>query len=181
MSTDATIATDRLTQTPAKPQRSPAYEHYLRSLRLRALSIQGWQIGLVAAFLIIWEVAPRNGWINPMLTSYPSAVARTFMTMLRDGTLVCLHGSYVKGALRVIFSTDGGHTWIAPAKDYGFLVDRCYGYGKAMELPDGSLFIVDQGTGGHATKDAQNMSIRCLRLRIRADHSGIDLLPAPNR
>jgi NitT/TauT family transport system permease protein len=108
MSTDATIATDRLTQTPAKPQRSPAYEHYLRSLRLRALSIQGWQIGLVAAFLIIWEVAPRNGWINPMLTSYPSAVARTFMTMLRDGTLVT-------------------HTWVTLSETVG-------GFGGGMLL-----------------------------------------------
>jgi hypothetical protein len=103
--------------------------------------------------------------------------------VLRDGTLVCLHGSYESdhSGLRVIFSTDGGHTWISPSKNYGFLVSRCYGYGKAMELPDGSLFITEQNYGGHTTKDAQNMSIRCLRLRIRADHSGIDLLPAPNR
>ena len=53
--------------------------------------------------------------------------------VLRDGTLVCLHGSYAPGhgGLRVIFSTDGGRTWIAPAKDHGFLVDQAYGYGKA--------------------------------------------------
>ena len=70
--------------------------------------------------------------------------------VLRDGTLVCLHGSYAgKGGLRVIFSTDGGETWIAPAKDHGFLVDTSYGYGKAMELPDGSLFITYIATGGH--------------------------------
>jgi len=36
-----------------------------------------------------------------------------------------------------------------------------------MELPDGSLFIVDQGSGGHTTPDAKNMSLRCLRARIR--------------
>lgn len=102
--------------------------------------------------------------------------------VLRDGTLVCLHGSYEPdhGGLRVIFSTDGGHTWIAPAKNYGFLVSNCYGYAKAMELPDGSLFITDQDKGGHTTHDAKNMSIRCLILKIRTDHSGIDLLPAPN-
>ncbi len=37
--------------------------------------------------------------------------------VLRDGTLVCLHGSYAPGfpGLRVIFSTDGGQTWIIPA------------------------------------------------------------------
>lgn len=82
------VASDRTVETPMdKPARSTAYEQYLRALRRRALSIQAWQFGLVAGFLVLWEVAPRMGWINPMLTSYPSAVARTFMTMLRDGTL----------------------------------------------------------------------------------------------
>ncbi len=78
----------------------------------------------------------------------------------------------------VIFSTDGGTTWIAPAKDHGFLVDDTYGYGKAMELDDGSLFIAHIATGGHATADARTNEIRSIRLRIRPDHSGIDLLPA---
>ena len=50
--------------------RSPAYIAYLKALRRRTLSIQLWQIGLVAALLILWEVGPRAGWINPMLTSY---------------------------------------------------------------------------------------------------------------
>ncbi|MPZ54974.1 MAG: ABC transporter permease subunit [Rhizobiales bacterium] len=66
---------------------SAAYAAYLRSLKRRALSIQLWQIGLVAALLVVWEVAPRAGWINPMLTSYPSAIARTFTRMLQDGSL----------------------------------------------------------------------------------------------
>jgi hypothetical protein len=103
--------------------------------------------------------------------------------VLRDNTLVCLHGSYAPGhgGLRVIFSTDGGLSWIAPAKDHGFLVDNSYGYGKAMELDDGSLFVVYLATGGHAAEDARNNAIRAIRLRIRPDHSGIDLLPAPNR
>jgi NitT/TauT family transport system permease protein len=60
---------------------------YLKALRRRTRSVQAWQLGLVVAVLILWEVAPRANWINPMLTSYPSAVARTFMAMLEDGTL----------------------------------------------------------------------------------------------
>lgn len=88
MSSDAIADTAATTQKPAAPARSPAYEAYLRALKFRALSIQAWQLGLVAAFLIIWEVAPRSNWINPMLTSYPSAVARTFMSMVSDGTLL---------------------------------------------------------------------------------------------
>lgn len=68
--------------SPVTVTRSPAYRAYLRSLKRRAYAVQACQIGLLAAVLILWEVAPRAGWINPMLTSYPSAVARTFMTML---------------------------------------------------------------------------------------------------
>src|SRR6516162_6705776 len=72
---------------PAPPARSSAYDGYLRALRRRTRSIQLWQVGLVIATLILWEVAPRANWINPMLTSYPSAVARTFLTMIEDGSL----------------------------------------------------------------------------------------------
>lgn len=74
--------------SPVTVTRSPAYRAYLRTLKRRAYAIQAWQIGLLVALLILWEVAPRAGWINPMLTSYPSAVARTFMTMLKDGSLL---------------------------------------------------------------------------------------------
>ena len=56
-----------------------------------------------------------------------------------------------------------------------------YGYGKAMELDDGSLFISYISTGGHRADDARANAIWCIRLRVRSDHSGIDLLPAPNR
>ena len=128
-----------------------------------------------------WSNDQGHTWTEPV--TFGMRMYAPSLYVLHDGTLVCLHGSYAPdhGGLRVIYSTDGGHTWIAPAKDYGFLVSNCYGYAKAMELPDGSLFITDQDNGGHTTHDAQNMSIRCLILRIRTDHSGIDLSPAPNR
>lgn len=130
---------------------------------------------------ICWSSDQGRTWTEPV--PFGMKMFAPALYVLRDGTLVCLHGSYAPKfeALRVIFSNDGGHTWIAPAADHGFLVSQCYGYGKAMVLPDDTLYVVEQETGGHRTQDAANMSIRCLRLRIRPDHSGIDLLPAPNR
>ena len=130
---------------------------------------------------ISWSRDHGRTWTPPVTFGFRMFAPSLYV--LRDGTLVCLHGSYAPGhgGLRVSFSTDGGHTWIAPAKDHGFLVDSSYGYGKAMELPDGSLFVTYLNSGGHRTEDAQSNSIRCLRLRIRPDHSGVDLLPAPNR
>jgi photosystem II stability/assembly factor-like uncharacterized protein len=126
---------------------------------------------------IAWSSDRGRSWTKPV--TFGMRLYAPSLYALRDGTLVCLHGSYAPGhsGLRLIFSTDGGHTWVAPAPDYGFLVDRCYGYGKACELPDGSLLVADQDTGGHTTADARRMSLRLLRVRIRGDHSGIDLLP----
>jgi len=86
--TSAVSASASKSAASAGPSRSPAYESYLRGLRRRAMHIQAWQVGLVVMLLVLWEVAPRMGWINPMLTSYPSAVARTFAAMFEDGSLV---------------------------------------------------------------------------------------------
>jgi photosystem II stability/assembly factor-like uncharacterized protein len=129
---------------------------------------------------ITWSRDHGRTWTQP--ATFGMRMFAPSLYVLRDGTLVCLHGGYAPGhpGLRIIFSTDGGETWIAPAKDHGFLVDSSYGYGKAMELPDGSLFISYLATGGHRAEDAQQNAIRCIRLRVRADHSGIELLPAPN-
>jgi sialidase-1 len=129
---------------------------------------------------ICWSSDKGKTWTKPV--TFGMRLFAPSLTVLRDGTLVCLHGSYAPGhpGLRVIFSRDGGETWIAPARDHGFLVDNAYGYGKAMELEDGSLFISYLATGGHSTTDAQQNAVRCIRLRVRADYSGIDLLPAPN-
>lgn len=130
---------------------------------------------------IAWSVDQGRTWTEPV--TFGMRLYAPSLYVAGDGTLVCMHGSYAPGhgGLRVIFSSDGGRTWIAPARDHGFLVDQAYGYGKAMELPDGSFFTTYLATGGHRTGDARNNAIHCIRFRIRPDRSGIDLLPAPNR
>jgi photosystem II stability/assembly factor-like uncharacterized protein len=130
---------------------------------------------------ICWSSDQGRTWTTPV--TFGMRMFAPSLYVLRDGTLACLHGSYAPGhgGLRIIFSTDGGETWIAPAADHGFLVDSSYGYGKGMKLDDGSLFITYLATGGHGAEDAAKNAINCIRLQVRADHSGIDLLPAPNR
>jgi hypothetical protein len=139
---------------------------------------------------IAWSSDDGHTWSRPV--TFGMRLFAPSLYVLRDGTLVCLHGSYGAGGLRVIFSTDGGQTWIAPAANpgggflpssrrHGFLIDNSYGYGKAMELSDGSLFIVYLRTGGHAATDARSNATQCIRMKIRPDHAGIDLLPAPDR
>ena len=127
---------------------------------------------------IAWSADEGRSWTDPV--TFGMRLYAPALYVLDDGTLVCLHGSYGASNLRVIFSRDGGGTWIAPAENHGFLVDRTYEYGKAMVLPDGSLFITHIRSGGHRTHDAENNAVCCIKLRIRPDYSGIELLPAPN-
>jgi len=86
MAEDGVVTLPAAAPAAAVPH-SPGYQEYLRSLRRRTLIIKAWQVALLVVFLIVWEVAPRAGWINPMLTSYPSAVAKMAASLIADGTL----------------------------------------------------------------------------------------------
>ncbi len=118
-------------------------------------------------------------WTKPV--SFGMRLFAPSLEVLKDGTLLCIHGSYGAGGLRVIFSRDGGHTWIAPNAKYGFLIDHSYGYGKATQLRDGTLFLTYLNTPGIDPVQATSNSIWCIRMAVRSHYSGIDLLPAPNR
>ena len=122
-----------------------------------------------------------NGKTWTPFTSLGMRLYAPSLQVLKDGTLLSIHGSYGAGGLRCTFSRDGGKTWIAPAPNYGFLIDNTYGYGKGVQLPDGSIFITYIKSGGHSTGDAATNAVMNIRMRIRSDYSGIDLLPALNK
>jgi len=63
--------------------KSPQYREWLRRERRDRLMVRGTQIGLLVVFLILWEVLPRAHIINPVLTSYPSALWPTFLDLLK--------------------------------------------------------------------------------------------------
>lgn len=88
MTMDAVSSEARSKPAPKSSAISGGYAAYKRRLRNETWFVKLSQFGLVALLLLVWEVAPRMGWINPMLTSYPSAILRTLTTMTADGTLV---------------------------------------------------------------------------------------------
>jgi NitT/TauT family transport system permease protein len=61
---------------------SAQYCAWLRRERRDRLVVRGTQIALLAVFLVLWEVLPREQIINPLFTSYPSAIWPTFLSML---------------------------------------------------------------------------------------------------
>lgn len=88
MTIDETTAPSSVNAAVTALSRSPAYRKYLATLRLRYFQVMALQVGLVALFIMLWEVAPRLGWVNAMLTSYPSAVIATLGRLIADGDLL---------------------------------------------------------------------------------------------
>ena len=97
---------------------SPMYAAFLRRVKIRRKLILLCQIVLLVLFFALWEVAPRAHWVNPMLTSYPSAIWATFVELLGDPD---------NGILR--------HTWVTVLETFvGFTLSMLLGVGIAIML-----------------------------------------------
>lgn len=66
---------------------SPLYVAWRRRHARENLVVRGLQVLLVLAVVVLWEAVARAHWVNPMLTSYPSAIWHTFLVMLTEGSL----------------------------------------------------------------------------------------------
>lgn len=62
---------------------SRQYRDWLRRERRGRLTVRGAQVAILAVFLVLWEVLPREQIVNPLFTSYPSAIWPTFLDMLK--------------------------------------------------------------------------------------------------
>ncbi len=63
---------------------SPQYLDYLRRERWTRITVRGSQIGILVVFTLLWEALPRLHIVNPLFTSYPSAIWPTFIELLRE-------------------------------------------------------------------------------------------------
>jgi hypothetical protein len=127
-----------------------------------------------------WSSDGGRTWTPPV--KMPTRMYDPWLLVLKDGTLLCVHGSYTRGrrGLRAILSPDGGKTWTAAGPDYGFSIDpSVYGYSRGVQMPDGSIYLAYQATGGHRPEDARRESIFALRFKVLDGCRGIELLPAP--
>jgi len=89
----STVMNPNTTSAPNPDTRSPEYVRWLAQIQRRRLLITLSRLGVLAAFLAAWEILARTQLINPMLTSYPSAVLPTLVELFRSGDLA-------------------GHTWV---------------------------------------------------------------------
>jgi len=62
---------------------SAAYRAWLRRERRGRLAVRAAQLALLLVFFVLWEVLPRAHIVNPLFTSYPSALWPTFLELLK--------------------------------------------------------------------------------------------------
>jgi NitT/TauT family transport system permease protein len=60
------------------------YREWLRRERRGRASVRAWQLAILVVFLVLWEVLPKLLIVNPLLTSYPSALWPTFLELLKE-------------------------------------------------------------------------------------------------
>ena len=63
---------------------SPQYSAWLRRERRGHLAVRLTQLTILVVFLVLWEVLPKALIVNPVLTSYPSALWPTFLELLKS-------------------------------------------------------------------------------------------------
>jgi len=66
---------------------SPLFVAYIRRLRFERWMVRVTQLLAIVAFFTLWEIAPRAHWVNPLLTSYPSAIWPVLVDMAQKGDL----------------------------------------------------------------------------------------------
>ncbi len=129
---------------------------------------------------VAWSADGGYTWTTPI--PLPFKMYDPWVLTLKDGTLMCIHGSYTEGkrGVRAILSPDGGRTWMAAGPNYGFSIDpSVYGYSRGFQQDDGSIYMVYIDNGGHKTEQIKRQRILAIRFRVLEDCRGIELLPAP--
>ena len=66
------------------PAASKDYAEWLSRERRGRIAVRGSQLAVLLVFLALWEVLPKAHIVNPMLTSYPSALWPTFVDLLKE-------------------------------------------------------------------------------------------------
>lgn len=65
-------------------------QKYLKQIKLKKFLILATQIGIVIAFITIWEICANRGLIDSFITSQPSIILKTLMNLSENKLLTHL-------------------------------------------------------------------------------------------
>lgn len=71
-----------------KTKISPEQQKYVYNIRKKQILIRLYQLLLFVGFIILWEYTAKHGIINSFIFSCPSKLFATFLSMLKDGSLI---------------------------------------------------------------------------------------------
>jgi NitT/TauT family transport system permease protein len=86
---------------------SAQYREWLRNERRGRISVRAAQLAILVVFLVLWEILPKAQIVNPLLTSYPSALWPTFLDLLKETPR---QASIVSHTLATVLATVIGFT-----------------------------------------------------------------------
>lgn len=66
---------------------SAGHKKYLAGLKRRKIAVSAMRWGLLAAVIALWELLAKMGVIDSFITSCPSRIWDTFLTLCKDGSL----------------------------------------------------------------------------------------------
>ena len=88
-----------LAMTSSQAAPSTAYKEYLHRRKIRRVLILACQFLLFVLFFAVWEILARTHVVNPLLTSYPSALWPTFLDLLHNNNLLTHTWSTLRATL----------------------------------------------------------------------------------
>lgn len=68
-------------------QMSREHELYLKKIKLKKREVVIARIVILLGFIILWQIAADFKWIDPFLTSSPTRIAESFISLYEDGTI----------------------------------------------------------------------------------------------
>jgi NitT/TauT family transport system permease protein len=71
-------------ESPARASASLQYRDWLKRERRGRIIVRATQFAILLVFLVLWEVLPKAHIVNPLLTSYTSALWPTFLELLKE-------------------------------------------------------------------------------------------------
>ncbi|MBQ5926608.1 MAG: ABC transporter permease, partial [Clostridia bacterium] len=72
-----------------KDKRNCSLEHalYLKKTKLKTLAVVIARFSVLFFLLLFWELAARYEWVNPFITSSPSRIWKTLVSLYQNGSL----------------------------------------------------------------------------------------------
>jgi NitT/TauT family transport system permease protein len=84
---DITGIDNQITDSNDSTTLSSEHREFLERVRNRSLYIRITQMAILVLFFLAWELAAKYGLIDPFITSQPTRMARTLLSLHKDGTL----------------------------------------------------------------------------------------------